>query len=223
MERGKGPPRTCGQVLGGTSEGGMNLPFFAPFLTPSILSATIWGGTGLSEVPTTDCLRGGSVRASFSEIGKLGVKTLSLDVGFSSDFELGAARWRFDDGRKGVVVNFKLRLLREREGTPALAIGAKDTGSNVLSEPERFLILGKRVGKRTSAYLGMVDGPKGVEAMGGLYLRLSLSTALMLEFKGREANLGAEFEVPILGLFSKWAALDIGKRRDLVVSVGWRL
>lgn len=144
-------------------------------------------------------------------------------MGFSSDFELGAARWRFEDGRKGVVVNLKLRLLRERGGIPALAIGAKDAGSSVLPEPKKFLILGKRMGERASAYLGAIDGPEGREAVGGLYLRLSLSTALMLEFKGKEANLGAEFEVPILGLFSKWAVLGIGKREDLAILVGWRL
>ena len=188
-----------------------------------LLSATLWGGTGLIEVPTTACLPGGALRVAASEVGERSVETLAVDVGFSDDFELGAARWRLDRGRKGGAVNLKLRIVREKGALPAVAVGVRDAESRVFSEPERYLVLGKSLDRRGALYLGVLDGPRGMEAIGGGSYRLSLSTTLMVDFRRRQVNIGAEFEVPFLGLFAKWAVLDVEGNRDLAVWVGWRL
>jgi len=192
-------------------------------LTFVLLSATLWGGTGLFEAPTTECLPGGTLRVTASEAGKRGVEVFALDVGFSDDFEVGASRWRLEGREKGVAVNFKLRLLRERRGLPSVAVGGRDIGSGGLSEPERYMVLGKGLGRRGALYLGVLDGPRGSEAIGGVSFKVSISTAFMADFRGGKVNIGVEFRVPFLDLFSKWAVLDVGGDRDLAVWVGWRL
>ena len=104
-----------------------------------------------------------------------------------------------------------------------MAVGARDAGAGVLSEPERYLVLGRRLGRRAAICLGLLRGPEGTDVVGGLAYRLSLSTSLLLDFRGRRLNLGAEFDVPLVGLFAKWTVLDATGRKDLAVVVGWRL
>jgi len=162
------------------------------------------------------------LRASAAEAGERGMKTFWGDMGGSDDFELGASRWRLEGGRKGVAVNLKVRLLHRR-GLPSLSVGVRDAGAEVLSKPEKYAVFGVRFQGRGEACLGLMSGPGGMEVVGGASYRLSLSTTLLLDFRGGKANLGAQFEVPFLGLFAKWAVLDVGEGKDLAVLLGWRL
>jgi len=97
------------------------LRFSVAYATPSV-----WGPTGLIEVPTAEVLSPGSfsVGANVKTDGGT-IFRIPMSVGASYGIELGVTPTNIGTNSY-VIVNGKLQLLKEKEDIPAIAVGVTD-------------------------------------------------------------------------------------------------
>ena len=210
---------------------------------PGLCASTIYGGTGLIEIPTAEVVPQGGVSLMAGVVQKAefesgsweprlnGEKTLvtyAVDIGISRGIELGVAQWQvpvFPAGwQKDTVINAKVQIQPMRGLLPAVAIGARDIGAKAGDSPQFYAVATAKlplVGAR--AHYGVIRDARKSTIISGADLSITGNLKLMAEYEGRKLNLGLRLTLPLIGIYGQAAVLDVDGAKDVSLSVGWRL
>lgn len=163
---------TLGPFMGKHDRRPVRLDSFQKDLLPS---SGDWGSVGLLQMPTARFRETGSVSASISHVqpyNRISIMFQPLDWlegGFRyteiRNRKYGPEDFSGDQTFKDKSIDFKLRLLKESERLPALAIGMRDLGGTSLFSGE-YLVASKRHGD-WDATLGMGWG--NLASRGGFF------------------------------------------------------
>lgn len=208
-----------------------------------VCAPTIYGGSGLIEVPTAEVvpqggakLMAGAVQEAEFESGSWeptlsGEKTLVtyvVDLGLARGIEVGLAQWQvplFPTGwRKDTVINAKVQIQPMRGTLPAVAIGARDLGAKVGDSPQFYAVATAKlplVGARV--HYGLIRDARKNTVISGADLSLTGNLKLMAEYEGRKLNLGLRLTLPLLRIYGQAAVLDVDGAKDVALSIGWGL
>ena len=210
---------------------------------PVLCAPTIYGGTGLIEVPTAEVVPEGGVsliasavqRAEFESgswepklSGEKTLVTYAVDIGLSKGVELGVAQWQVPKAPTGwqrdTVINAKIQIQPMRGVLPAVAIGARDIGAKAGDSPQFYAVATAKlplIGAR--AHYGLIRDAKKSTVISGADLSLTGNLKLMAEYEGRKLNLGLRLTLPVIGIYGQVAVLDVDGAKDVALAVGWRL
>ena len=219
------------------------LSILALFAGPGLSAPTIYGGTGLIEIPTAEVVPQGSISLMTSVVHKAefesgsweprldGEKTLVtyiVDVGIARGVELGVARWQVPVApagwQKNTVINAKVQIQPMKGILPAVAVGARDLGAKAGDSPQFYAVATAKLpllGAR--AHYGIIRDAKKSTIISGADLSLTGNLKLMAEYEGRKLNLGLRLTLPLVGIYGQAAVLDVDGAKDVSLAIGWRL
>lgn len=209
----------------------------------ALSAPTIYGGTGLIEVPTAEVVPQGGVslmasvvqRAEFESgswepklSGEKTLVTYAVDLGISRGVEVGVAQWQVPKApagwQKDTVINAKIQIQPMRGLLPAVAIGARDLGAKAGDSPQFYAVATAKlplIGAR--AHYGLIRDAKKSTVICGADLSITGNLKLMAEYEGRKLNAGLRLTLPLIGIYGQAAVLDVDGAKDVSLSVGWRL